>query len=127
MKYYLDEDISPTVAELLRKDGIDAVGTHEVGRVQSSDKDQLSYAASQGRVLATRNQGRVLATRNRNDFIRLTIMFFNDLLPHEGVVIVPYSFRGDDFVSMAEALKKYACEHSKGMEPYTIDFPQKEK
>ena len=113
MKYYLDEDISPKVSHILKKHQVDVVSTHAVNMTQTSDRAQLEYAAS---------AGRAVVTRNRNDFIRLTVQFFNDLRPHFGVLIVPYSVPGDKFRLMADALKKYASQHPSGMEPYTIDF-----
>jgi len=87
-----------------------------VNMTQASDRAQLEYAAS---------AGRAVVTRNRNDFIRLTVQFFNDLRPHFGVLIVPYSIPGDKFRLMADTLKKYASQHPSGMEPYTIDFLQR--
>ena len=60
MKIYIDEDISPKVSVILRKRGIDAVSAHEVGMLEASDENQLSYAVA---------EGRVLVTRNRDDFI----------------------------------------------------------
>lgn len=116
MKYYLDEDISPKVATILKKQQVDVVSTHDVNMIQASDRAQLEYAAS---------VGRVVVTRNRNDFIRLTVQFFNDLRPHFGVLIVPYSIPGDNFRLLAEALKQYASQHPSGMESYTIDFLKK--
>jgi len=113
MKYYLDEDISPKVAALLRKCKVDAVSAHEVSMTQTFDKEQLEYAIS---------EGRAFVTRNRDDFIRLTVRFFNDSRSHYGVLIVPHTIPGDNFALIAKALKKYACEHPKGMETYTIDF-----
>ena len=113
MKYYIDEDISPKVAAILRKHKVDAVSAHEAGMTQAMDQEQLDYAVS---------EGGVLVTRNRNDFIRLTVQFFNDSRSHHGVLIIPYTFPGDDFACIARALKKYASEHPNGMESYTIDF-----
>ncbi|MCG6880310.1 MAG: DUF5615 family PIN-like protein [Deltaproteobacteria bacterium] len=113
MKFYLDEDISPKVAELLKKKKIDAVSTHEANMAQASDRDQMIYAAS---------QERTVVTRNRDDFIRLTVQFFNEQRPHFGVLIIPYTIPGDKFRLTAERLQKYAINHPSGMAAYTIDF-----
>ncbi|MCJ7832974.1 MAG: DUF5615 family PIN-like protein [Deltaproteobacteria bacterium] len=113
MKFYLDEDLSPKIAEILRKTGIDAVCTHEAGMVGASDREQLEWAAL---------ERRCLVTRNRNDFIRLTLQFFNDHLPHHGVLIIPYTLPGDQFARIARHIKTFATQHIKGLESYQVDF-----
>ena len=114
MKYYLDEDLSPKIAEILRKNHIDAISAHEVGMLQASDIEQLDRASS---------EGRCLVTRNRNDFIRLTVQFFNEHRLHAGVLIVPHTFPGDKFLKIAKSVIKHHTKHSKGsMEQYAIDF-----
>lgn len=113
MKLYLDEDLSPAIAVILRKNGIDAVSAHEAGMIQASDCEQLEFASS---------HNRCMVTRNRNDFIRLTVQFFNDHRPHQDVLIVPYSYPGDQFNAIATALRAYAKEHKAGISAYLIDF-----
>jgi len=113
VKYYLDEDISPKVAELLRERGVDAVSAHEKGMRGVSDEEQLEKAAK---------EERVLVTRNRDDFILLSVRFFEDLKPHHGLIIIPHSIPGSDFNLLARLLSEYAHKHPKGLEPYTIEF-----
>jgi len=113
MKYYLDEDLSPKIAQNLRKNGVDASSCHEVGMVGASDIEQLEFAA---------REKRCLVTRSRDDFIKLTLQFFNDHRPHYGVLIVPYIISGDQFSRIARLLKAFASRHPSGLEPYSVDF-----
>ncbi|MBW2428941.1 MAG: DUF5615 family PIN-like protein [Deltaproteobacteria bacterium] len=113
MKLYLDEDISPKVSEILRKKGMDAVSAHEADMLQMSDKEQLTFAA---------DDGRVMVTRNRDDFITLTVQFFEDLKPHNGLIIVPHTIPGSEFSKLASLLAKFSKQYPKGLEPYTIEF-----
>jgi predicted nuclease of predicted toxin-antitoxin system len=61
IRFHLDENCDPRIAVGLRLHGIDLTTTNEVGLVRASDEDQLRYAASEGRVIVTRDA----------DFLRL--------------------------------------------------------
>ena len=113
MKFYLDEDLSPKIAEILRKGGIDALSAHEAGMCEVPDRKQLEFAAT---------EKRCLVTKNRDDFIRLTVRFFNDQRPHCGVLIIPYTLPGDQFSRIANLIKKFSSRHQKGLVPYSIAF-----
>jgi hypothetical protein len=113
MKFYLDEDLSPKIADILRKKGVDALSAHEIGAVGASDLQQLEFAGK---------EKRCLVTRNRDDFIKLTLRFFNDHLPHHGTLIIPHTIPGDQFSRMAALLKTFASNHPAGMASYTIAF-----
>jgi hypothetical protein len=113
MKFYLDEDLSLKIADILRKNRVDARSAHEIGAVEASDLQQLAFAAK---------EKRCLVTRNRDDFIKLTLRFFNDHRPHHGIVIIPYTIPGDHFSRMAVLLKAFASNHPSGLAPYTIAF-----
>ncbi|MCP4623973.1 MAG: hypothetical protein GY850_10620 [bacterium] len=113
MKLYLDEDISPKVSVILRKKGVDAVSAHEADMLQASDEEQLIFAAA---------ERRAMVTRNRDDFITLTVQFFEALKPHKGLIIVPHTIPGSEFSQLATLLVKLSNRYPKGMEPYTIDF-----
>ena len=81
--------------------------------VGASDLEQMEFAA---------REKRCLVTRNRDDFIKLTLQFFNDHRPHYGVLIVPYTIPGDQFARIARLLKTFASLHPSGLEPYSVDF-----
>lgn len=113
MKLYLDEDISPKVAVVLRKKGLDAVSAHETGMIEASDEQQLSFAA---------DEKRAMVTRNRDDFITLTVQFFEALKQHKGLIIVPHTIPGSEFSKLADLLVKFSKEYPNGLETYTIAF-----
>jgi len=113
MKFYLDEDISPKIAELLKKDGVDCISAHESKMMQASDLEQLRFSA---------HKKRCFVTRNKDHFIRLTVQFFNDYLPHYGLLIIPHTIPGDRFSQTADMLADYARMHPQGLPSYTVDF-----
>jgi predicted nuclease of predicted toxin-antitoxin system len=113
MKFYLDEDLSPTITEIMRRVGTDAITAHEVEMTGATDEEQLDLAAG---------QGRCLVTRNRNDFIMISRMYLDSNRPHCGVIIVPYTFKGNEFRRIAEALVAFASLNPDGLPPYTVAF-----
>jgi predicted nuclease of predicted toxin-antitoxin system len=113
LKLYLDEDISPKVAVILRKKGMDALSAHETGMLEASDEEQLAFAAA---------DGQAMVTRNRDDFITLTVQFFEALKPHKGLIIVPHTIPGSEFSKLAALLVKSSKGYPNGLEPYTIEF-----
>ena len=113
MKFYLDEDLSPRIAEVLRGLGADGVSAHEVQMTGVSDEEQLDYAAA---------KGRCLVTFNRNDFILLTRLYMDSNRLHHGIIIVPYTFRGNEFRRIAEALSNFAAFNPDGLPSYAIAF-----
>ena len=50
MKFYLDENMSPKIAEILRSLGVEAASAHEVDMAGAADEEQLDFAARQGHV-----------------------------------------------------------------------------
>jgi predicted nuclease of predicted toxin-antitoxin system len=52
---YLDENLSPRLAEQLRKYGFDAIAVKESNLLARSDAEQLAFAVTQKRALVTIN------------------------------------------------------------------------
>ena len=102
MKVYLDEDLAPAVVQLLRRRGIDTTSAQEAGNAQLDDRAQLAYAT---------REGRAIVTANVVDFIELARDAVAANTEHAGIILVPSSFRRDEFQAIAdailEALKPY--------------------
>jgi hypothetical protein len=113
VKFYIDEDISPKVAEILRKRGIDGVSAHDIGLAGASDEDQFAEAVS---------RKCAIVTRNKDDFITLTVQAFENRSPHYGLVVISHRISGSDFGEMAALLEKCAKKNPEGMGAYTIEF-----
>jgi predicted nuclease of predicted toxin-antitoxin system len=57
IRFHLDEHISPIVADILRRYGIDATTTQEARLLSQPDDDQLSWALTEQRALVTCDAG----------------------------------------------------------------------
>jgi len=116
VKFYLDEDISPRVAEIARgRCQLDVVSAHEVGTLEWEDRAQLRYAAE---------EGRCLVTRDRDDFIAETLVAYDVQTPHTGVLIVTRSLPNDHFTAIAAALCAFASQDPDGLQFYSVAFLQ---
>lgn len=67
MKFLIDQNRSPRLAELLRNGGHDAVHTLELGLERAPDDELLALAASQERIIVSGDTdfGALLALRDR--------------------------------------------------------------
>jgi predicted nuclease of predicted toxin-antitoxin system len=98
VKYLLDEDATPEVAVIARNLGLDAVSVHEIGRRALPDEEQFAFAAT---------EGRILVTRNRNDFIELVASAFAAGRPCPGVLVVSRSISASPPSLVAHALSRW--------------------
>ena len=78
IEFYLDEDVSVLVADLVRARGFIATTTREAGQLGRSDADQLEYATS---------QRKTFLTHNRADFEALARQYFLTGQRHSGIII----------------------------------------
>jgi uncharacterized protein DUF5615 len=111
VKVYLDEDLSTSIAVLLRQRGVDATSVHEVGNSQLQDRAQLQYAT---------REGRAIVTRNVVDFIRLARDAVATNTEHAGIVLVPSSFSGDEYQAIADAITDGLKAYPHGLDGVVI-------
>ena len=77
-RLYLDEDITPLLARLLRERGHDVISCREIGAIGLADEDQLARATELGRAILTSNYG---------DFIRLSRECVMRGQTHGGIIV----------------------------------------
>jgi uncharacterized protein with PIN domain len=106
VKLYLDENLSPRIAELLRARGLDAVSAHEAGTTQLADTAQLRYATGQGRAIITCDVA---------DFVALAGAAIAANANHAGIILVSSRFRADDFARIATAIEQVAQRYPGGL------------
>lgn len=116
MTVYLDENLSPEIATLLRQAGVDAVSAHEVGNVQLDDRAQLACATREGRALVTADVA---------DFLALAHQAIERNIEHAGIVLVPSSFRGDEFRAIADAIREVSRRHREGLQGLVVYLRRK--
>ena len=80
-RLYLDEDVTPQLARLLRARGVDVVSAHERGTQEYLDDAQLEYAAA---------EQRAILTFNFVDYLRIGAEWYAAGREHAGIVV---SFR----------------------------------
>ena len=86
IRLFLDEDVWPGLAPLLREHGFDVAHAYEVERGGMSDADQLAYSAQ---------EERTILTHNAKDFVPLAIEYFFNERSHAGVILSPQIEKGD--------------------------------
>lgn len=78
IRLYTDEDITDSLARVLRARGFDALSAHEVSRHRQPDHEQLSFAVS---------ERRAILTFNVRHFVRLAQEYHAEGREHYGVIV----------------------------------------
>jgi predicted nuclease of predicted toxin-antitoxin system len=114
LRFLVDEDLPPKVAEVARNLGLDVVSVHEVGRRGYADDEQLRFAA---------REERVFITRNRNDFLLLSVDFYRAGEQYAGVLIAGRNLPNDRPERVAHALKQWVETRANVSESFgAVDF-----
>ena len=122
MRFLLDENVHPGVAEAAWENDVDVVSVIELRRRGRSDREQLEFAA---------DQERVLVTRNRADYLHWTREFYHAGRPHNGVLFVGDGLPNDQPEMIARALRRwdqahsYAADDEVAFGAYHVDFLQR--
>jgi predicted nuclease of predicted toxin-antitoxin system len=78
-KFYFNENVPLRLSELLRRLGIIAICTQEVGNKGTTDEFQLQYSVS---------NGYIMVTHNRQYFKKLHKLWIQEGKSHYGILVV---------------------------------------
>jgi len=100
VRLLLDEHLSTTVAEELRRRGHDVVGATEVGLRQQPDSALFAWAV---------REGRAIATANYQDFRPLHELYLSRGEGHLGLILIPrrVSLAKPGFGRLIEGLDRF--------------------
>jgi hypothetical protein len=94
-RLYLDEDILPELARVLRSAGHDVISAHEAGALGLGDEDQLARAAA---------DGRALLSFNYRHFLKIGRDWFVAGQPHAGIVVSYRQYRRVELRELARTV-----------------------
>lgn len=75
---YIDEDITNQLAALISQRGFQVVSAVDIGMIERSDEEHLTYAAERNMTLFTYNE---------RDFVELARRWMTEGRPHAGILI----------------------------------------
>ncbi|MCX8103451.1 MAG: DUF5615 family PIN-like protein [Candidatus Bipolaricaulota bacterium] len=75
---YLDEDVHPTLAVILRERSFDVLTASEAGMLGKSDPEQLEFAT---------REGRAILTHNIRDYVQLARQYAEQNRSHAGIIV----------------------------------------
>lgn len=112
-KLYLNEHLSPRLAEQLRQHGFDVKSTLEADLVEADDDEQLSFAVA---------EQRALVTFNHKDFVLRHEQYESDGKQHWGIVLSTEEPIGLLRRRLLQLLNTVSVEELKGHVRWLNDF-----
>jgi predicted nuclease of predicted toxin-antitoxin system len=113
VKFHLDEDLAPAIAVALRKQAVDTVSAHEVGRIGLGDAEQLAFVG---------NQGRCLVSANARDFARLGRDAIDQGRRHAGIVLCPPRIHTQNVGIVVKALLEISKRYPASLGEYDVVY-----
>ncbi len=110
---YVDEDLTKSLAEQLRRHGFDAISTQEIGHIQRDDEWHLEFAIS---------QERAILTRNRDHYMQLYDEYWQAGKTHYGIIITQQLDVGEMLRRMLSLLDNVTAEEMMNTLRYLSEF-----
>jgi uncharacterized protein with PIN domain len=106
VKLYLDENLLPRLAEMLRARGLEVVSAYGVGNAALDDRAQLAYAT---------REGRAIVTCDISDFTVLAADALAANTQHAGIILISSRFGTDEFAATAEGIEAVVRRYPDGI------------
>ena len=100
-EFYLDEDVSVVVADMLEARGFSVLTTRDAGRLGATDIEQLEYAA---------RHGRAFVTHNRADFEELHNLYIAEGRENWGIIVLSRQRPGVLVASLLKLLNRFTAD-----------------
>lgn len=113
IRLFLDEDVWPGLAAILREHSFDVVHACEVQRGGMPDADQLAYAAE---------IGCIILTHNAKDFAPLAAEYYFGRRSHAGIILSPQLQRGELVRRMLSLLHSLSAEEMVNTVRFLSDY-----
>jgi len=113
---YTDEDITNSIAKLLRERGYNAISARDVGMIEKSDEEQLVYAAE---------RKMTILIYNRDDFLEIDKKWRAAQRAHYGILISEqFSSRqtGEFIRRLSNFLDRVTADEMINLVRYLSDF-----
>ncbi len=78
IRLYLDEDVDPFLAQILRSRGVDCLSTQDASNLGHTNPDQLTFAI---------DNERAILTFNVKDFVQLASTYTGSGQQHSGIIV----------------------------------------
>lgn len=112
-KLFLDEDVRPLLAAILRQRGYGVAHVLEVNRAGKSDPEQSSYAVS---------QGRAMFTHNIRDYLLLDRKYRTQGKEHYGIIVSDQVPLRELLRRTLRCLSRYTAEEVRNQMIWLHDF-----
>jgi predicted nuclease of predicted toxin-antitoxin system len=113
VRFLVDANMSPRVAELLRSKGYDAVAVREIGLVDAADDEILDRAATDARIVVSHDTdfGTLLAFQRRSKPSFILIRSSDPMTPDDHAALIVANFDAISADLEAGAIVVFARGH----------------
>lgn len=113
MRFYLDQNLSPVITAIASAQGMDVTDWQESGMEGRSDREQLDYAA---------REGRCIVTTDKVDFMLVDAQYRREGRSHAGILRLSRQVWPSEYSLFVAGLARFAAAYPEGLENVLLWF-----